>query len=201
MSYPNQHHITISLASANKNNLYSVTNIEAEFEAMKNLKDSGYKLWRYLSMNQDNYEFDLSLVDVMEKTGMKRSTYFNAKKELQEKGYLVEDENRKNGFIFRQTLQEIEVKKDKGAETANSVSLGEPEEPIVEEKIAEPIAEVIELEESIVELPDRIAIYYDDKEAYDTFAKLDKKYPGKYTCRGRYDENNVEYIEALLKAI
>ena len=60
MAVPNQKTIVIKKAQADKNNLYSVINIEALSNAVKQLNGEALKLWLYFAKNQNNYIFELS---------------------------------------------------------------------------------------------------------------------------------------------
>lgn len=62
---------------------------EDVLNASKNLKESGFKLYVYLLMNQHDYVGGLSMADVTEKTGLSKSSYDRAVKELIEKSYLI----------------------------------------------------------------------------------------------------------------
>ena len=59
------------------------------FEASRNLKESGFKLYMYLISNSDGYVFGLSKVDVTRCMGISDASYNRAVNELIEKGYLV----------------------------------------------------------------------------------------------------------------
>lgn len=62
-------------------------------KAMKELTYGGFKLWCYLSENKNGYLFGLSHKAVYESTGMSKSTYDSAIKELKAHGYLVQRED------------------------------------------------------------------------------------------------------------
>lgn len=89
--YGNQKVVLVKKAPANKQNLYSVINIEAAHAAMRNLQEvkAGFMLWYYLAENQNNYMFALSSADFMKETGCKIKAYTAAVNALEEKGYLV----------------------------------------------------------------------------------------------------------------
>ena len=104
MSVPNQSIITKFIyEETNKDNLYAKINIEAMSKAISELTGKGLALWLYLSKNNaskiENYE--LSQV-ACTKFGIKKSSYYNAKDELEEKGYLRLIENEKNKYQFIQ---------------------------------------------------------------------------------------------------
>ena len=100
MSVPNQKKIKINKEICDSSNLYATINLEALHAAMKDLTKIGaFKLWMYLSKNQDGYEFDLSCVDCGT-WGIKRDSYHGAVNELIDKGYLVK--NNQNRYIFNE---------------------------------------------------------------------------------------------------
>lgn len=87
--YAHQKHITINKAKCDKNNIYGIINRKAMADAAKNLKPNAFKLWCYLSINQDKYEFDLSQTAVENEFGIKKDAYDAAIEQLIEKNYLV----------------------------------------------------------------------------------------------------------------
>lgn len=100
MSVANQKIIYGSvLAPTDKQNLYSLRNIEAERAAMRDLNYSGFKMWVYFSENQADYKFELSR-EACNKIGINKNSYYSGIKELEEKGYLVKASG--NGYIFHQ---------------------------------------------------------------------------------------------------
>ncbi|MGN0106709.1 MAG: hypothetical protein ACI4A5_03295 [Hominilimicola sp.] len=100
MSVPNQKKIKINKEICDSTNLYATINLDALNAAMKDLTKIGtFKLWMYLSKNQDGYEFDLSCVDCGT-WGIKKDAYHNAVNELIDKGYLIKDNQ--NRYIFRE---------------------------------------------------------------------------------------------------
>ena len=103
----NQKTITTSKEKSNKNNKYSIFNLNALQYAMIDLKGESFKLWCYINKNQDGFTFALSAVDAIKWGVGSRSSYNRAVKELQEKGYLVEDS--KNQFTFYELPHAEEV--------------------------------------------------------------------------------------------
>lgn len=57
--------------------------------ASRELKDTTFKVYMYLIMNQDGFIGGLSRQDIINKTGVSESSYKRAMKELGEKGYFV----------------------------------------------------------------------------------------------------------------
>lgn len=89
-SVPNQRNITIKKEKADKNNLYSINNLDALNQAAFVLQSKGgFKLYIYLAKNQDKYNFDLSSHAFLEWSGLGYTAYTTAFKELVDEGYLV----------------------------------------------------------------------------------------------------------------
>lgn len=107
MTVPNQIRVQIIKSKADKKNLYKIVNLDADTKAMKKLSGSGYKLWSYLSKNQDGYLDELSPVAFENYSGVKRSTYYTAKEELIAAGYLVQKECGSNIYFFYEACPEI----------------------------------------------------------------------------------------------
>lgn len=88
MSVPNQKTIQIARRTKrDKDHLYAMMNLDAIQRAMNDLKGSGLKMWLYLNKNQDNYQFELSRQACSE-WGIKKDSYYDGLKNLEEKGYL-----------------------------------------------------------------------------------------------------------------
>ena len=100
MSVANQKRIIISQrVKRNKENLYTMMNMDALREARRILKGSSLKLWLYFNKNQDKYEFELSRVDC-KNWGIKKDSYYNAISDLIDKGYLVPVREGSNIYVF-----------------------------------------------------------------------------------------------------
>lgn len=95
---PNQKTITVNKIKCDKNNLYMMTNLKALQYAAQDLKAGAFKLWIYFSQNQNGYSFALSNKDVNDSFGIKKDQYDSAIKELEVKGYLIN--NGGNNWIF-----------------------------------------------------------------------------------------------------
>lgn len=101
MAVPNQKIIEVNKQLSDKNHYYSIHNLNALDYAAINLQSTvGFKLYIYIAKNQDKYKFDLSNVLFCKWTGCGRTAYNSAVRELIDKGYLVEDNNKKNHFKF-----------------------------------------------------------------------------------------------------
>lgn len=112
-SVPNQRIITVKKAKTDKNNLYTVLNLQALENACKTLESkAGFKLFMYCASNQDNYTFALSREDFMQYANCAETAYRSAVKELIEKGYFVEREA-KGRYYFNEYGRMSEEKKDK----------------------------------------------------------------------------------------
>lgn len=100
---PNQKVIQVHKSPCDKNNLYSLRNIQAECAAAKDLHYSTMILWLYLSQNQDNYKFAMSPMAIEEAMGLPRTTYPKCVKELEQKGYLIKRQG--NYYDFYESPQ------------------------------------------------------------------------------------------------
>ena len=96
---PNQKVITVKKQPTDKQNYYTMINLNALESAGRDLKSGAFKLWVYLAQNQNNYTFALSNKAVAEYFGIKKDQYDNAVKELIEKGYLIETAKNKYKFV------------------------------------------------------------------------------------------------------
>lgn len=95
-TYPNQKIIHIQKKKVVKDFL-QIGNSEWQ-EASRTLRDSGFKLYLYLASNADGFDLALSQKAFQEATGVKKTAYYDAIKELLNKGYLEEKQG--NIFIF-----------------------------------------------------------------------------------------------------
>ena len=70
--------------------------------AMKKLTGNGYKLWEYMYSwaGTDNKQFDLSPKRITEEIGISDKGIRNARKELENFGCLVREENKNNIYYF-----------------------------------------------------------------------------------------------------
>lgn len=94
--YPNQKEVVIHKEPADnkkQENYYTKINLIALQNAMQALKPNTFKLWIYLSSNQENYTLALSSQDVCNVCDMVKSTYTKCVKELIEKRYLIQRDN------------------------------------------------------------------------------------------------------------
>lgn len=90
--FANQNHITFKNVPKNKNNSYGVYDRTALFQAMENLSRPAFKLYLYLGSYRGLKEgLYLSKQDALEVAHLDERSYFSAKKELKEKGYLIKD--------------------------------------------------------------------------------------------------------------
>lgn len=88
---PNQKVITVKKQLTDKQNYYTMINLNALESAGRDLKSGAFKLWVYFAKNQNNYTFALSSKEVQENFGIKIKQYNSAIDELIEKGYLVKE--------------------------------------------------------------------------------------------------------------
>lgn len=103
---PNQKNITIHKIRSN-NKEYSVVNLKANKNAIKDLSYSAYMLYMYFCINADLYSFWLSMKCVCNNTALTRSTYYSALKELEEKGYLYAEDK-----TFLEFYEDTSLKND-----------------------------------------------------------------------------------------
>lgn len=103
MSVPNQRIVHIRKAKLhNKDNLFTVINLDGLQKAVELLNGSGLKMWCYCNKNQDKYVFDLSQVACQE-YGIKKDSYYNGIKELIQYGFLIPEREGSNIFYFYET--------------------------------------------------------------------------------------------------
>ena len=123
---PNQKTIQIKKEKTDKENYYCKINLSALELAAIDLKSGAFKLWVYLSKNQDNYTFALSNKAVAEQFGIKKDQYDSAVKELITKGYLIETS--KNHFQFKELAEKTTIQsgeKPQKEVVKNTIPLGE----------------------------------------------------------------------------
>ena len=99
-SNPNQRGIKTHKEKCDKQNLYTLLNLEALQKAMSALTPKAFELWIYLAKNQDQHFFWLSKVDFLYWSNIKGSSYYNAFNELVENGYLLKKEDQENQYDF-----------------------------------------------------------------------------------------------------
>lgn len=73
---------------------YVKLNIETTQNAMKNLKGYEFQLYMLMCMNQKDFQWDLSPARLEKVYGGTRKTWSNARKALEEKGYLIANGNK-----------------------------------------------------------------------------------------------------------
>lgn len=101
MPYPNQRIIKVAKRvgkTKDQTNGFTFINLVSLENANKNLSGSGLKLWLYLVSNKNGFVLELSQKNC-EFWGLKRSTYYDAFKELMNKSYIVPT-NKENYFAF-----------------------------------------------------------------------------------------------------
>lgn len=84
--------------------------IEEIREAAKKLTPSGFKLYLYFVENEDGWEFNFSPKDFMRSYNVAESTFRNAKHELIDKGYIIEEKN--NHFVFYSNPEDNQLSKE-----------------------------------------------------------------------------------------
>lgn len=106
VTVPNQKVVKVQKEQCDNEHLYAKYNLKALQHAMLDLKGETFKMWCYLSKNQNNYEFALSKVDAMTWGMGSKSSYDRAVQELIDKRYLVETSP--NHFDFFELPREEE---------------------------------------------------------------------------------------------
>lgn len=98
---PNQKAIEIVKMPCNKNNPYTLINLQAANKAAEELSPNGFRLWFYLAANKDGYEFAFSSQHVIKKFKTSKNAVLRAVKELINKGFLVQkDSNNFYNYFF-----------------------------------------------------------------------------------------------------
>lgn len=130
---PNQREITVNKAPTDRTHKYTANNLEALDEAARRLQSKGgFKLYMYLSKNQDKYNFNLSSNDFMIWSGLGYTAYTTAFQELEEEGYLILKRGTETIYTFYDKSQipkkndsvTIEIPKDKADEINTMKSKG-----------------------------------------------------------------------------
>lgn len=111
-SYPNQKHFTIHRNNPikEKKQYLAITRDNLTMAARILKGDVAFKFYLYLAANIDTYEFDYSPQHFANVYGVSIDSARRAADKLIEAGYLVKDENHKNGFEFFETPQGKKIK-------------------------------------------------------------------------------------------
>ena len=96
----NQKIVSTNKEKSNKENLYSIVNLDALHHAALDLKGETFKMWCYFNKNQNGHTFALSKVDALSWGIGSKSSYDRAVAELIEKGYLVAKNPGSNHYDF-----------------------------------------------------------------------------------------------------
>lgn len=97
---PNQKIIITVKAESGAEHPYSIDNINAIRQAMRELTDKAFKLYMNMCINKDGFTYPLSPKFIETKTGMTESRYRDAVKELIKKGFLKQSDKQKNAYFF-----------------------------------------------------------------------------------------------------
>lgn len=104
---PNQKVIEINKEPC-KGKIFAMNNMEALDYAARVLQTkAGFKLWSFLSKNQDKYTFALSSQLFMEWSGVGYTAYTTAIKELEDNGFLSCKNKDSNIYIFYEMPKEL----------------------------------------------------------------------------------------------
>lgn len=119
-THPNQ--LIIKINKSKMESGFSMMGHEELREAYKNLTPSGLALYLYFMENKDNYTSALSPADFCKKYGLSESSYRRAKRELKDKGYIVDRESNKVDFYSQpQSEKTIEEEIEELTETLKNV--------------------------------------------------------------------------------
>lgn len=99
---PNQKKIKIQKEDCNKDNKYTIINLDALQAAMVNLTNAQFKVWVYLAKNADNYQLDLSPAEAACNWNIKKTTMQETIREFIHIGYL-EKSNDREYYIFHES--------------------------------------------------------------------------------------------------
>ena len=138
ITVPNQKVVRIEKAPCNKNNKYTMINLDALNKAMNDLSNAELGVWLYFAKNQNGYEFALSRQDAAE-WNISKTTYHRAIKTFIDKKYLVADKPNSNHYTFHEIPEkgiDFEKQETKAAPDEVPVKKYEPKE--IEITIPEP---------------------------------------------------------------
>ena len=99
-TYPNQKVVTTHKAESNKENIYGILNIEALHQASKVMNDKEFRLYVYMSCQQDGYTYGLSPKAIKERIGLSEDRCRAAVNGLIDKGYLKKQTDGSNLYDF-----------------------------------------------------------------------------------------------------
>lgn len=94
----NQWVIKVKKMDITEGDIYIKTNRIAYDKAIKELSPNAFKLWSYMSSNQNDYTFALSKEHVLNTINISHGTYMTIKSELIDKGYLLREDG--DYYIF-----------------------------------------------------------------------------------------------------
>jgi len=202
--YRNQKYITIKNKAVcdNKENFYMRIQIQALTNAMKNLSSTGLQLFLYFSKNQAGYSFWLSKADVLDNTGIKsEATYLKAVKELIDKGYLIQENEGSNKYLFYEVPSNdidahIEEQKEDTGGTENNAYAEESnviekendikENPVIKEDTVNAEKKYKPTKEDEIFIKDKISLINDDLYSVEEVIEDCKQ------CK--YSKERTEYI-------
>lgn len=94
----NQEIAKVNKEICDETHIYAKINVEAMFNAMKDLSPIEFQVWLYFAKNQEGYEFAVSPAAALKEAGIKRDSFQRAKRVLKDKGYLVLDTNKGSNY-------------------------------------------------------------------------------------------------------
>lgn len=122
MGKSNQKTVKVIKEPCNKENYYTLINLNALTNAANELSGDAFKMWVYFSKNQNGYEFDLSSKHAEESFSLSKRRYDNSIQELIKAGYLVDTNTDakkvKNSWTFYEIP--LELKENKTLQQKNT---------------------------------------------------------------------------------
>lgn len=109
MSVPNQRKIFIERSTDSVRKDFFKVGHNSLYSAMYHLKPSSFCLWCYLADNSQGYSLDLYPIDFCNKSGLSKSTFDRCFEELEEKGYLIKSQKKKNLFMFKEISEKVNM--------------------------------------------------------------------------------------------
>lgn len=122
-SSPNQKMVTIHRADLGKS--FLGINNDSWKTAARILTPPAFLLYIYFASNRDNFTLSLSPKAIQQEIGMARSTFYDQMNVLESLGYLVKDEEKKNGWNFYERPLGVPNAVFKSRET-ELISMNEP---------------------------------------------------------------------------
>lgn len=147
--YPNQFKVVSGIRpKKDKDHLYTKVSIDALQKVCNDLNGVALKLYLYLVKNQEDFELALSPT-AAKAWGIKKDSYYNAKDELIEKGYLVEKGNLTYEFMELPNHASANAETPKPQVTYDRDKLVS----IRDMELRQVVGDIVWLEDDVVQLP------------------------------------------------